>query len=92
MRGISKRYKQEQLVRDVSKYKIDICCLQETKIKEGCNEKIDGHQILTFSTNAKDYENGFLISKKGKNICTNILPRLGSLATRDSNNCSYQEY
>ena len=35
VRGLVKEEKQELLAQDIDNYKIDVCCLQETKIKDG---------------------------------------------------------
>ena len=35
VRGLAKEEKQERLAQDIDNYKIDVCCLQETKIKDG---------------------------------------------------------
>ena len=32
VRGLTMKSKQERLISDIKKYKIDVCCLQETKI------------------------------------------------------------
>ena len=62
----AKEYKQEQLTLDIKKYNVDICCLQETKIKKDEQTEIDGSRIINFNTNVKDYGNGFVITKKWK--------------------------
>ena len=33
VRGLTKKYKQEQLARDITRYKIDISAIQESKVK-----------------------------------------------------------
>ena len=63
VRGITGNTKQKQLIRDICKYNVDICCLQETKIKNEIDIKINEKQIITFGTD-KMYGNGFVISKK----------------------------
>ena len=35
VRGLAKEEKQELLAQDIDNYKIDVCWLQETKIKDG---------------------------------------------------------
>ena len=50
--GISKVVKQEQLSRDLKKYKVDICAIQESKIKEGTDTIVgkDNARLVTFKT------------------------------------------
>ena len=66
VRGLTHEYKQKQLVRDIEKYEIDICCLQETKIAETKVIIVNGSRLITVGTDIKEYGNGFLISKKWK--------------------------
>ena len=39
-RDLPKTEKQEQLARDIDTYNLDVCCLQETKIKDGLDAYI----------------------------------------------------
>jgi exonuclease III len=71
VRGLVNGYKQEQLSRDIEKYKIDICCLQETKIRDNTDTIVNGHRLITIQTNCQYYGNGFLISSKWKNSVHN---------------------
>ena len=64
VRGISKPEKQEQLARDVTKYNLDVCCLQETKIKDGIDVNVDKHKLITLPTDSPHYGNGFVVSEK----------------------------
>ena len=64
VRGLSDQTKKEQLVRDCEKYEVDVCCIQETKIKEGWNSNVNGSRIITLPTDMKDYGNGFVIGRK----------------------------
>lgn len=66
VRGLTDEFKQEQLVHDVKKYKIDICCLQETKITENRDINIKDYRLITLQSNCRHYGNGFLISPKWK--------------------------
>ena len=52
------------MVRDIQNYDLDVCCLQETKIKEETETVIQGNTIITFSSICEHYGNGFVISKK----------------------------
>ena len=66
VRGLTDEFKQEQLVHDVEKCKIDICCLQETKITENRDINIKDYRLITLQSNSRHYGNGFLISPKWK--------------------------
>ena len=66
VRGLTDEFKQEQLVHDVEKYKLDICCLQETKITENRDINIKDYRLITLQSNSRHYGNGFLISPKWK--------------------------
>ena len=50
---INKSHKQEALSKDIDKYKIDICCLQETKVAEYL-EKTTSHRsrLITIPSNS----------------------------------------
>ena len=61
VRGLTDEFKQEQLVHDGKKYKIDICCLQETKITENRDINIKDYRLITLQSNCRHYGNGFLI-------------------------------
>ena len=73
VRGMTNNHKKYQLVKDMVRYNVDICCLQETKIQEGINVDINEHKILTFESKQKEYGNGFIISKKWKDYMYKFL-------------------
>ena len=64
VRGLCDDTKKQQLATDITKYKVDIACLQETKIKKGCDENILNHQLHCFPTKEIAHGNGFVISEK----------------------------
>jgi exonuclease III len=66
IRGLVDDTKKEQLVRDVNKYGVDICALQETKIKDAGEYCINGSTLITFESKSKHYGNGFVVSPKLK--------------------------
>ena len=66
VRGATKDYKKENLATDLERYKVDICCLQETKIRNGCDEEIKGHRMICLPTNNVHYGMGFIIHEKWK--------------------------
>ena len=65
VRGLTQEYKQEQLSRDLTKYKIDIISIQETKIKEDMDRNIGQNRLICFPTEANSsHGSGFMISGK----------------------------
>ena len=66
VRGLTKRYKQEQLTYDMVNYKLDICCLQETKLTNGMDININDHRLICIPTDCRHYGNGFIVSPKWK--------------------------
>ena len=44
--------------------KVDLCCLQETKIKEGCDSRVKKNRLICLPTENENYGMGFIISKK----------------------------
>ena len=67
VRGLTKSYKQRSLSEDINRYNIDICCLQETKIKENKDILLEnGNRLITLGTETGNihYGNGFIINKK----------------------------
>ena len=65
LRGLAKRGKKQQLVRDIEKYQVDAFCLQETKIKKDKDQlqRIKGATLITLECSNQWHGNGFLISK-----------------------------
>ena len=64
VRGLVDDLKKEQLARDVEKYGVDVCALQETKIKDAGEAYVNGNTLITFETKSKHYGNGFMIKPK----------------------------
>ena len=46
IRGLTKEYKQEKLSNDITKHKLDICCLQEIKLINGRDININDHILI----------------------------------------------
>ena len=63
VRGLTSKIKKEALDEDLQKYKTDVICLQETKIREGVDINLKNSRLLTFPTENGHYGNGFLINK-----------------------------
>ena len=66
VRGLVQTDKQFNLKNDMDKYKMDIICLQETKIIKGIDTNIDNHRLISLPTTCRSYGNGFMISPKWK--------------------------
>ena len=70
------------------KYKVDICCLQETKIKNGVDKDVKGNRLICLQSESKHYGNGFMISNTWKhNIhkCWKVTDRVAVLQLKVSN-------
>ena len=48
---------------DFSSYRLDILCVQETKIQHGGDWSYSGHRLILFESDCRHYGNGFLINK-----------------------------
>ena len=46
VRGLSEKVKKLSLSNDLKNYKVDICCLQETKIINGCDINIGEYRLI----------------------------------------------
>ena len=66
VRGLRSESKQCELVADLNRYGVDICCLQETKISEDLDTNIENYRLINFQSNQKQYGNGFAVSNKLK--------------------------
>ena len=67
VRGLNYEFKQQQLSGDIDRYKVDVCCLQETKIKKGLDTMIGKNRLISLPTACKHYGNGFMISARFAN-------------------------
>ena len=54
-------------MRDTNRYSVDVCILQETKIKDSSSYGYYGSIIKTFHSGNRLYGNDFVIAKKWKN-------------------------
>ena len=65
--GLNDDSKKRAQLKIQKKYKADIICLQETKIKEGIDINTEkGHRIVSLKTDEKSYGNGFIIARNGQ--------------------------
>ena len=61
VRGLTEDTKEEQLVRDVNQYGIDVSALQEIKIENAGVHRANGRMIITFDSKNKHYGIGFVV-------------------------------
>ena len=66
VRGLTNDCKKQQVTTDITKYNIDICCLQEAKLKDGLDITINSHRIICLLSDSRYYGNGFIVSSKWK--------------------------
>ena len=59
--------KKQNLAIGVKNYKLDLCCIQETKIKVGSDINIGECRLITFSADVQHYGTGFIVAKKWAN-------------------------
>ena len=62
VRGLATPAKQAQLAQDLGRYKVDIMCLQETKVSELMDSRINNTRLLLFPGQCRNYGLGFAIS------------------------------
>jgi exonuclease III len=67
VRGLNEPSKQNNLIDDLKKQKIEVCCLQETKINEDKDEELQGYRLINLKPDQKAYGCGFVISPRWKN-------------------------
>ena len=66
VRGLVEDLKKDCLGTDVVRYKVDVVCLQETKIKKGCDKTVNNSLLTCFPTSEAAYGIGFVVSSKWK--------------------------
>ena len=64
VRDLRQEFKRKSLVEDLEKYKLDVCCLQETKIHEGLDININSNRFICLPSESVHYGNGFLVASK----------------------------
>ena len=72
VRGLTSNIKKELLNKDIEKLCVDVCCLQETKIKKGFDINISNNRLICFPTEKSHYDNGFWLKVSGKRIFINF--------------------
>ena len=53
VRGLTEEHKQELLHEDLKKYRLDVCCLQETKIKTVLDVNLTISLLINFNPDRK---------------------------------------
>ena len=64
VRGIADENNREDLALDINRYGVDVSCLQETKVKKGCSEKINNCSLECYPTTEDAYGLGFIVNEK----------------------------
>ena len=64
VRGLTDDQKKRDLTLDMKRYNIDICCLQETKMKVGSDVNINEYRLITLPADIPYYGTGFIIAEK----------------------------
>ena len=67
VRGLTKPHKQQHSIRDVTRYRTDLCAMQETKVQQLLDTSLDNHRVIFFETKSPHYGNGFIVSPQLKN-------------------------
>ena len=65
--GLTKPHKQQQLIRDVTRYRIDLCAIQETKVQQLSDTSLGNHRVIFFETGSPHYFYGFIVYPQLKN-------------------------
>ena len=55
------------MIRDVTRNRIDVCAIQETKFQQLSNIFLDNHRVIFFKTKSPYNRNGFVISPRLEN-------------------------
>ena len=70
VREFTKPHKQQQLIRDVTRYRMmDVCVIQETKVQHLSDTSSDNHRVIF---EPPHYGNGFIVSPQLKTMFTSI--------------------
>jgi hypothetical protein len=62
VRGLTDPIKQQNLVKDLVKYNIGICCLQETKVSDISDEMVGGFRVILLPRKCRHYGLGFALN------------------------------
>ena len=64
VRGLTKDVKQNQLSNDMTRYGIDVACIQETKIPLLINKEVGKNRLICTETVNGHYGLGFMVAPK----------------------------
>ena len=64
VRGLRQELKRKNLADDLEKCKLDVCCLQETKLHEGLDTNVKNNRLICLPSESVHYGNGFFVSSK----------------------------
>ena len=67
LHGLTKPDKQQQLIGDVTRYRTDVCAIQERKVQQLSDTSLDNQRVIFFETKSAHYGNGFIVSPQLKN-------------------------
>lgn len=62
--GLKAAEKKIDLTRDIIKYRVDICCLQETKVRDESDETIIDIRVILIPGKCRHYGLGFAMNKR----------------------------
>ena len=66
VRGLTKDVKQKQLSNDMTKYGLDVACIQETKISLLINKDVDKNKLICTESLCAHYGLGFMVAPRWK--------------------------
>ena len=64
LHGFNNEAKKKCLWQDMASYKVDVCCLQETKLTDEIDEDVDGCRFMDVGSESRYYGNGFAIAAR----------------------------
>ena len=72
MYAAKQNLKHQQLIRDVTRYRIDVCVIQETKVLQLSNTSLDNHRVIFFKTKSSHFVMVSLSLQNWKTMFTGI--------------------
>ena len=65
--SLTKPHKQQQLIWDVTRYRIDVCAIEETKVQQLSDASSGNHGVIFFETKFPHFFNDFIVYPQLKN-------------------------
>ena len=62
VRGLNSNFRQDALRRDLKSYRIDLCCLQETKLTGSLDTEKDVYRLIALAPQCRHYGLAFVVS------------------------------